>query len=547
LVFVIISATIYTYMADFPIELTNAQDDVTDVIARHINNLEAKVGVDDSSVTSSLDFLTKSIHYNVKRYGAKGDGTTDDTTAVQDALTAGAGGTVFFPKGNYLVSNSLTIPADTTIFGYGARVFDTVTQRSLIIVDTGVSIYGLEVEGAGNTGYDTSGRLLSCTGTVSTYKSNIKLIDCYLHDVGRSAIEFEFVENVFIDRCRIENCGFAGFRGTAVTSNKITNSSFKGFTPGASGNVYAIAFTRREISSDLDVYPRSKNCTVNGCVIEDATIWHGLDTHAGEHIVFSNNIIRGCSMGVSLVKTQDGGGGDNDHASQNCTVVGNTIYGLGTGGGIVVSGAGSGVVGTVTEYATGNVIANNTLIECGEEGNAAQGTIHIVNTKGTVISGNTLKDCYSIGIAITSDNDGYSITGNVIVDVQDDTTGACPAIKILSEYNVGTISGNTLRRINDALNTYVMERGIYISTSDNNETVIGPNYNNCVTEFAGVGGSDVWFGHYSDGLKLYIINTTPEGAITAEVGSMCINTNGGAGTTLYIKESGSGNTGWAGV
>lgn len=37
---------------------------------------------------------------------------------------------------------------------------------------------------------------------------------------------------------------------------------------------------------------------------------------------------------------------------------------------------------------------------------------------------------------------------------------------------------------------------------------------------------------------------TPEGAITAPVGSLYTNTTGGSGTTLYIKESGAGNTGW---
>jgi hypothetical protein len=37
---------------------------------------------------------------------------------------------------------------------------------------------------------------------------------------------------------------------------------------------------------------------------------------------------------------------------------------------------------------------------------------------------------------------------------------------------------------------------------------------------------------------------TPEGAVTAPVGSLYTRTDGGAGTTLYIKESGAGNTGW---
>jgi len=38
---------------------------------------------------------------------------------------------------------------------------------------------------------------------------------------------------------------------------------------------------------------------------------------------------------------------------------------------------------------------------------------------------------------------------------------------------------------------------------------------------------------------------TPEAQITAPVGSLCTRTDGGAATTLYVKESGSGNTGWA--
>jgi hypothetical protein len=43
----------------FPTSLTNAVDGVTDVIAAHLNNLEAKVGIDDSLVTTSLDYLLK--------------------------------------------------------------------------------------------------------------------------------------------------------------------------------------------------------------------------------------------------------------------------------------------------------------------------------------------------------------------------------------------------------------------------------------------------------------------------------------------------------
>jgi hypothetical protein len=37
---------------------------------------------------------------------------------------------------------------------------------------------------------------------------------------------------------------------------------------------------------------------------------------------------------------------------------------------------------------------------------------------------------------------------------------------------------------------------------------------------------------------------TPEGVVVAPVGSLFLRNNGGAATTLYVKESGVGNTGW---
>jgi len=37
---------------------------------------------------------------------------------------------------------------------------------------------------------------------------------------------------------------------------------------------------------------------------------------------------------------------------------------------------------------------------------------------------------------------------------------------------------------------------------------------------------------------------SPEGAVSANVGSLWLRTDGGTGTTLYVKQSGTGPTGW---
>lgn len=64
--------------------------------------------------------------FNVKSYGAVGDGTTDDTTAIQNtinaAVAAGVGARVYVPAGNtnYHLSDCLTIPATTGLYIEGS-------------------------------------------------------------------------------------------------------------------------------------------------------------------------------------------------------------------------------------------------------------------------------------------------------------------------------------------------------------------------------------------------------------------------------------------
>jgi Pectate lyase superfamily protein len=66
--------------------------------------------------------------YNVKIYGATGDGTTDDTTAINSAIAAinSAGrGCLFFPAGDYLASGALTtISVPCLILGAGMGTWD---------------------------------------------------------------------------------------------------------------------------------------------------------------------------------------------------------------------------------------------------------------------------------------------------------------------------------------------------------------------------------------------------------------------------------------
>ncbi|MCB7130403.1 MAG: hypothetical protein J3T61_12795, partial [Candidatus Brocadiales bacterium] len=59
---------------------------------------------------------------SVKDFGAKGDGVTDDTTAIQaaiDAAGSASGGIVFFPPGFYKTTSALTVTAGIIVQGSG--------------------------------------------------------------------------------------------------------------------------------------------------------------------------------------------------------------------------------------------------------------------------------------------------------------------------------------------------------------------------------------------------------------------------------------------
>lgn len=46
------------------------------------------------------------------------------------------------------------------------------------------------------------------------------------------------------------------------------------------------------------------------------------------------------------------------------------------------------------------------------------------------------------------------------------------------------------------------------------------------------------------GVLIKVGTGTPEAAVVAPIGSLFLNLSGGVSTTLYVKTSGTGNTGW---
>lgn len=417
-------------------------------------------------------------------YGAIGDNDNDDTVELQAALTAGVNNTVILPKGTYKVSDPITMATNTTLLAYGAKIINTSAAETILQVNTGCKVLGLEIEGSGNGSYDDLGRAIAITGVVGTYKSDILIQDCFIHDVAGYGIRADFAERVRVIGGRVEDIGYAGIMGLSVTDMTIDGAHVKNLTPGTAGNAYGISLTRTSSSTNLATFPRSKNSKIINCTVENNTLWEGIDTHAGEEILIQGNTLKNCKTGIAVVRSALVAGTDG-HAPRNVRVIGNHIEGIATAPGISVTGA-TGVLGTPLEYAPGIVIQGNTLYNCGEAGNTLSGAIYLTDTKGAIVSGNYLRASLVAGINFYTDNKDFSATGNTIIDVWDNTVTVPGGIVLRSSYNYGTVSGNTLLREDTALGTYVSVRGISTVDPANAALTIGPNRNTFTDQYVGI-------------------------------------------------------------
>ncbi len=104
--------------------------------------------------TKGLEVNSSDVWIDVRAYGAKGDGVTDDTAAIQNAINSlpTAGGTIFFPVGRYRVTSNITtnkpsvrlIGAGGTSFeesgGWGVTLLADTAGMALLAFDGNTSL-----------------------------------------------------------------------------------------------------------------------------------------------------------------------------------------------------------------------------------------------------------------------------------------------------------------------------------------------------------------------------------------------------------------------
>lgn len=148
---------------------------------------------------------------NVKNYGAKGDGVTDDTTSIAAAIAAvGAGGIVFFPAGSYITSSALTLTSYIKLVGEGGQRSRITNSTSNMFTSGSSAVYQITFDGmylvagaaAGHIFAPGTGGIASSVFRDSTFTQNNTGKSIYLNNT--SAGNNTFINNLWI------GCNFQG-------------------------------------------------------------------------------------------------------------------------------------------------------------------------------------------------------------------------------------------------------------------------------------------------------------------------------------------------
>jgi len=165
-----------------------------------------KVGYAGSSVTIAQAISSLAGYfYNVKdaSYGAVGDGITDDTAAITDALTTAAvtGGVVLFPPGTYRITSAITPENNVSLLGVGPYAsiitIDHASNNAITYSNAATDGYQFISELGITASQTNSGKLIQATAAVKLTLRNCHIGGSYSkYSLYISAINDHFI-NVY--------------------------------------------------------------------------------------------------------------------------------------------------------------------------------------------------------------------------------------------------------------------------------------------------------------------------------------------------------------
>ena len=372
----------------------------------------------DAVVTDGGGVVVRGNYPTVLDYGAVGDGVTNDTAAIQSAVTANAGGILYFPPGTYLVSGStaspcITLPiAGIKLLGAG-KYLSTIKMAAATAAAAiaGIDTSKFEIDGIGFDGQNTS-RVAWQRALVLRGVQDSSITNCRFYRIGDGAVLY----------------GFQGFGGSDSYGEGTRQSK------------------RARVSGNEWVDIRGTVCLL--------AKFTGM-----EEWEITNNAFRdSCSVAISI-ESEDS---DPSHIAKRTVITGNRINGLNY---TYTGGASSIAWGIAYGELSQDCVITNNIID-GVAGDTVSAGVLISTSpsqddtfaKRVVVSSNAIRNVTSVtgrGFAVllqagNADSTDITVLGNTLADSEDGVGIECSAGAATLGYVRGiSIVGNTITDVTE--------------------------------------------------------------------------------------------------
>lgn len=343
--------------------------------------------------------------YNVKAFGAKGDGVTDDTLAIQSTIDDAEinGGVVYLPDGTYLVSQ-ITVSNSVRFLSFGkATIKHSVFVGDMISIQgTGieVSFDGLFFDGNNSAQVTESTNSIIEVRAVGTKTAPmyVNVTDCEFRNQCFASINFYSdlgfgtgQEYIYVDNSR--------FYGGNEGNSSIYDPKYISVNDGAIGEITRCIFDLQRSATQFGISgvvfaSTNPAITALGSIIISECEFRGLGRYAANSLgaidiyIFAQNITitdnKFYDSTASPIKTKTN--------SKNILISGNEIENVINGApGINVSG------NTTTTVYDSFIVQNNIIKNTGGSGIIVQSIVGLIYTD-IIISGNELSTIGNRGI-----------------------------------------------------------------------------------------------------------------------------------------------------
>jgi hypothetical protein len=369
--------------------------------------------------------------FNVKSFGATGNGVTNDTAALQACFTAAnaiPGSSIVFPQGSYLNEGTLLVSGNgVSVVGQHATLIAGTTLALLAFDGTHESVQGMTFSSQSslptavefvnqssgflvqnntfNTGFETCVIVVdSSNGQILS--NRMTLGDENVAVVIESSSKILVQNNVATGNNNSQFLSFGGANNISVVSNRMTG----GGTVASVGSCDTVSFFHNVFSYS------ASGVNVGGC--QNVTVSQNQMT--GASAIGTAMALGGCqSVLVSNNTIQNGEDCVVAGGNTNLQVSGNTINNF--------SEEGIELGGNTTAIVSGNTITNVGI------GLLSGGNI------GSTVSGNQIAQCLTEGILSDGDTQAVKIANNTIRNCGLNTTSP-PAVIFVDDSGASSIS-----------------------------------------------------------------------------------------------------------